>query len=83
MNVETDDPDRSSLISQISSTIAAEYASEKIQREITMLSNTNQSSRTKTEAEESLEKRFHTKVAEYIHQRSEKNPRTTNNVLLS
>lgn len=69
---EIDDPDRSHLISQILSTIAAESASEKIQREVTMLNNIHQCNRHKNETPETFANRFDAKVAEYVHQRSDK-----------
>lgn len=70
---DANDPDRKKLITQILNTIAAESASEKIQREVSLLNDIHQCTRQTNETPETYANRFDAKVATYVHQKSDKN----------
>lgn len=69
---QTNDPERIQLISRILDVIAAESASEKIQREVTLLNEIHQCRRQKNETPDTFANRFDGKVAEYVHQSNDK-----------
>lgn len=61
------------MVTHILDTIESETASEKIQREVSLLNDIHQCSRTKKETPEAYANRFDAKVARYVPQRSDRN----------
>lgn len=69
------DADRKALIEAIINTIARETPNEKIQREVTLLTDIHKCRRSPKETAEAYACRFESNVAKYVHQKSVRSAR--------
>lgn len=69
-----DEPDRTKLLHKVIETIAHETTSERIQREVGLLSDVLQCKPEKNEDPETYANKFGASIAKYIHQKNNRDP---------